>query len=111
VSPALILDCDGVLAETELNGHLPAFNRTFADLGLPLRWSPEEYGQRLSVPGGKERMLHALTPEAIADAGLPSDPERLARAAAGWHAHKTEIFAACSTAARSSPAAACGGWW
>lgn len=92
MSPALILDCDGVLAETELNGHLPAFNRTFADLGLPLRWSQTEYGQLLSVAGGKERMLHALTPEAIADAGLPSDPERLAAKAAGWHAYKSEIF-------------------
>jgi HAD superfamily hydrolase (TIGR01509 family) len=93
VSPALILDCDGVLAETELNGHLPAFNRTFADLGLPLRWSQSEYGRLLSVAGGKERMLHALTPQAIADAGLPSDPERLALEAASWHAYKTEIFA------------------
>ena len=55
MSPALILDCDGVLAETELNGHLPAFNRTFADLGLPLRWSQGEYGRLLSVGGGKER--------------------------------------------------------
>ena len=46
----------------------------------------------LSVAGGKERMLHALTPEAIADAGLPSDPERLAARPPGWHAYKSEIF-------------------
>ena len=28
--PALIFDCDGVLADTERHGHLPAFNQTFA---------------------------------------------------------------------------------
>jgi len=27
---ALIFDCDGVLADTERFGHLPAFNRLFA---------------------------------------------------------------------------------
>ena len=33
---ALILDCDGVLADTELHGHLVAFNRTFEEFGLPV---------------------------------------------------------------------------
>ena len=27
---ALIFDCDGVIADTERFGHLPAFNRTWA---------------------------------------------------------------------------------
>ena len=31
--PALIFDCDGVLADTERYGHLPAFNQTFAEFG------------------------------------------------------------------------------
>ena len=31
--PALIFDCDGVLADTERDGHLPAFNQTFAEFG------------------------------------------------------------------------------
>ena len=34
-TPALIFDCDGVLADTERDGHLPAFNQTFADAGVP----------------------------------------------------------------------------
>ena len=29
--PALIFDCDGVLADTERDGHRPAFNETFAE--------------------------------------------------------------------------------
>ena len=33
--PALIFDCDGVLADTERDGHLPAFNQTFREFGLP----------------------------------------------------------------------------
>jgi beta-phosphoglucomutase-like phosphatase (HAD superfamily) len=37
--PALIFDCDGVLADTERDGHRPAFNETFAEAGLPVRWS------------------------------------------------------------------------
>ena len=39
------LDCDGVLADTERHGHLPAFNRTFREFGLPVQWSEEEYGR------------------------------------------------------------------
>ena len=34
--PALIFDCDGVLADTERYGHLPAFNETFAAFGIPV---------------------------------------------------------------------------
>ena len=32
--PALIFDCDGVLADTERDGHRPAFNQAFAEAGL-----------------------------------------------------------------------------
>ena len=42
---ALIFDCDGVLADTERDGHRPAFNQTFAEFGLPVQWSEEEYGR------------------------------------------------------------------
>ena len=41
-APALVFDCDGVLADTERYGHLPAFNQTFAEFGLPVRWSVAE---------------------------------------------------------------------
>ncbi|WP_182171141.1 HAD-IA family hydrolase [Flaviflexus equikiangi] len=54
---ALIFDCDGVLADTELDGHLVAFNETFEHFGLPFRWSVEEYGELLAVGGGKERFI------------------------------------------------------
>ena len=41
----LIFDCDGVLADTERDGHRPAFNQTFREFGLPVEWSEEEYGR------------------------------------------------------------------
>ena len=50
---ALIFDCDGVLADTERFGHLPAFNQMFAEFDLPVRWSEEEYGAKLKIGGGK----------------------------------------------------------
>ncbi|WP_329031671.1 HAD-IA family hydrolase [Streptomyces sp. NBC_01725] len=90
--PALIFDCDGVLADTERDGHLPAFNETFAEFGLPVRWSDEEYAQKVKVGGGKERMRTLLTPEFVAAASLPSDPAALDEQVARWHRRKTEIY-------------------
>jgi HAD superfamily hydrolase (TIGR01509 family) len=89
---ALIFDCDGVLADTERFGHLPAFNQTFAEFGLPVRWSEEEYGEKLLIGGGKERMASLLTPELVREAGLPEDPEGQRAAIAEWHARKTAIY-------------------
>jgi HAD superfamily hydrolase (TIGR01509 family) len=91
---ALIFDCDGVLADTERFGHLPAFNATFREFGLPVEWSVEEYGRLLSIGGGKERMASMLTPAFVAQAGLPSDPAAVAAELARWHKRKTEIYTA-----------------
>jgi dihydroxyacetone kinase phosphoprotein-dependent L subunit len=91
--PALILDCDGVLADTERYGHLPAFNQTFAEFGLPVRWSVADYADKLRIGGGKERMASLLTPEFVAAAGLPADAEGQQAAVAAWHRRKTAIYA------------------
>ena len=45
--PALIFDCDGVLADTERYGHLPAFNDTFAAFGLGVSWTDADYAQKV----------------------------------------------------------------
>jgi HAD superfamily hydrolase (TIGR01509 family) len=92
VTRALIFDCDGVLADTERYGHLPAFNRTFAEYGLPVRWSEEEYGRRLTIGGGKERMASLLTDEFVAAAGLPVDGDAQRELIAAWHRRKTGIY-------------------
>jgi HAD superfamily hydrolase (TIGR01509 family) len=55
---AIIFDCDGVLADTERDGHRVAFNKAFTKKRLPTEWSVELYGELLEVAGGKERMKH-----------------------------------------------------
>jgi HAD superfamily hydrolase (TIGR01509 family) len=61
--PALIFDCDGVLADTERDGHRPAFNQAFAEAGLDIVWDEEEYGRRLQIGGGKERIASVIDDE------------------------------------------------
>ncbi len=57
---ALIFDVDGTLADTERDGHRPAFNAAFAEAGLDWRWDEALYGELLEVTGGKERLrFHA----------------------------------------------------
>ena len=55
---ALIFDCDGVLVDTEKDGHRIAFNRAFAKKGLTIEWDVPLYGELLKIAGGKERMRH-----------------------------------------------------
>jgi HAD superfamily hydrolase (TIGR01509 family) len=83
---ALIFDCDGVLVDTERDGHRVAFNRAFAAAGIAAEWSVEEYGQLLKIAGGKERMTHYFDRH-----GWPQGQmaETLIPA---LHKRKTEIF-------------------
>jgi HAD superfamily hydrolase (TIGR01509 family) len=91
--PALIFDCDGVLADTERFGHLPAFNQTFSELGLPAHWSEDEYAERLAIGGGKERMASLfLDPGFVEEAGVPQEESRRAELLASWHQAKTARF-------------------
>jgi HAD superfamily hydrolase (TIGR01509 family) len=55
---ALLFDVDGTLADTERDGHRPAFNRAFQEFGLDWDWDAELYGKLLAVTGGKERIRY-----------------------------------------------------
>jgi HAD superfamily hydrolase (TIGR01509 family) len=88
----LIFDCDGVLADTERDGHRVAFNATFREFGLPVEWSEEEYAVKLQIAGGKERMASLLTPDFVRSNGLPADPEGQTALLAQWHKRKTAIY-------------------
>ncbi|HEY4389350.1 MAG TPA: HAD-IA family hydrolase [Ktedonobacteraceae bacterium] len=89
---ALIFDCDGVLADTERYGHLPAFNQTFREFGLPVQWSEEDYAEKLKIGGGKERMATLFTDNFVRQAHLPTDSEGQREVLAAWHKRKTAIY-------------------
>jgi HAD superfamily hydrolase (TIGR01509 family) len=85
---ALIFDCDGVLVDTERDGHRVAFNRAFAEAGIRAEWDVKLYGELLKVAGGKERMKHYFDikgwpPGKTAEALIPE-----------LHTRKTAIFRA-----------------
>lgn len=71
----LIWDVDGTIALTEKEGHLPACNAAFAAMGLPIRWSWEEFLGLLAIPGNELRMKLALE----AHSPPPDNPAELAR--------------------------------
>lgn len=53
---AVFWDVDGTLADTEMEGHRPAFNQAFRDVGLPFHWHKELYAELLSIAGGIPRV-------------------------------------------------------
>jgi putative hydrolase of the HAD superfamily len=57
---ALIFDVDGTLADTERDGHLRACNDAFAELGLPVQWTWDEFRALLPIAGNAARMSQAL---------------------------------------------------
>jgi beta-phosphoglucomutase-like phosphatase (HAD superfamily) len=68
---ALIFDVDGTLADTERDGHRPAFNLAFAEHGLDWHWDEALYGELLAVTGGKERIRYFVERH---DPGRMDDP-------------------------------------
>lgn len=83
---ALFFDQDGVIADTERDGHRVAFNRVFNEYDLGFEWSVEEYGALLTIGGGRERLLHYLDAEEI------GNPESRTKIAKMLHARKTSVF-------------------
>jgi HAD superfamily hydrolase (TIGR01509 family) len=95
---ALVFDCDGVLADTERDGHRVAFNHVFAEAGIDFRWSVAEYGDALAVAGGKERLRALLTDEFRARHHLPPGADETEELIAQWHRRKTRVFVELITA-------------
>ena len=84
---ALIFDCDGVLVDTERDGHRVAFNTAFRSVGLSEDWSVDRYGELLTTGGGKERMRRHYD-----ETGWPvAEPDRDALILR-LHLAKTDLF-------------------
>lgn len=89
----LIFDCDGVLADTELHGHLVAFNQMWKKLGIDWQWSPEQYAEKLKIGGGKERMASLFAEEEFRRVfPVPESQEDRQALIAQWHKEKTAIY-------------------
>jgi HAD superfamily hydrolase (TIGR01509 family) len=90
---ALIFDCDGVLADTELHGHLVAFNRMWKKAEVPWHWSEQQYAEKLKIGGGKERMQALFAePEFQAVYPVPKDEPAQKQLLAEWHSKKTAVY-------------------
>ena len=53
---AVYWDLDGTIANTELEAHLPAFNKSFNDLSLDWHWDETTYIKLLKINGGRNRI-------------------------------------------------------
>ena len=87
---ALFFDCDGVLVDTERDGHRVAFNRAFAAAGLAVVWDVPLYGRLLTVAGGKERMHHYFETHGWPVVGPAARDDLIRR----LHRLKTDLFMA-----------------
>ncbi|KAJ4818985.1 Haloacid dehalogenase-like hydrolase superfamily protein [Rhynchospora pubera] len=90
---ALLFDCDGVLVDTEKDGHRISFNDTFAEKELGVTWDVELYGELLKIGGGKERMTAYFNKTGWPAKAPKTDDERK-DFIASLHKRKTELFMA-----------------
>jgi haloacid dehalogenase superfamily, subfamily IA, variant 3 with third motif having DD or ED len=82
---AVIFDVDGTLADTERDGHRPAFNAAFAEHALDVEWDVAEYGRLLAITGGRRRIAADLRARGL---GADEADELAARV----HRTKTALF-------------------
>lgn len=86
---AVFFDQDGVIIDTERDGHRVAFNQTFKDFGFDFEWGVDYYHELLQIAGGKERMKHHLNTKGF---GKEHDPDQIDDLIQRMHKHKTEAF-------------------
>ena len=93
MSRVLIFDCDGVLADTERDGHLVAFNQMWREKGVNWQWTVPQYAEKLKIGGGKERIASlARDADFRAAFAVPDSDEAWQTIVAEWHKRKSEIF-------------------
>ncbi|CAN1136570.1 CBBY-like protein [Linum perenne] len=90
---ALLFDCDGVLVDTEKDGHRVSFNDTFDEKELGVNWDVDLYGELLKIGGGKERMTAYFNKVGWPE-NAPKTEEERKPFIASLHKRKTELFMA-----------------
>jgi HAD superfamily hydrolase (TIGR01509 family) len=86
---AVFFDQDGVILDTERDGHRVSFNKVFEEFGFDIHWDVKFYHQLLQVGGGKERMKHYLHTEGFGKEIHPDQEDELIKT---LHQRKTSIF-------------------
>lgn len=86
---AFFFDQDGVIIDTEKDGHRVAFNKTFLHFGYDFQWSVDEYHGLLQVGGGKERMRHYLHTKGFGRPVVQEEEDDLIKE---MHKYKTDKF-------------------
>ncbi len=87
---AVLFDVDGTLADTEQDGHRPAFNAAFKEFGLAWDWDVPLYGKLLKTTGGKERIRFYIEHYVPEELNKPNLEEWIA----SLHKAKTSHFKA-----------------
>jgi HAD superfamily hydrolase (TIGR01509 family) len=86
---AVFFDQDGVIIDTERDGHRVSFNMTFKEFGFSDEWSVGYYHELLQVAGGKERMKHHWKTKGFSK---PLTEEEIDNLVKEMHKRKTALF-------------------
>lgn len=86
---AVFFDQDGVIIDTERDGHRVSFNMTFKEFGFSDEWDVEYYHELLQIAGGKERMKHHLHTRGFSKPVAAEEEEALIK---DMHKRKTALF-------------------
>jgi HAD superfamily hydrolase (TIGR01509 family) len=86
---AAFFDQDGVIIDTERDGHRVSFNMTFKEYGFTDEWDVEYYHELLQIAGGKERMKHHWKTRGFS---RPLTEEEIDSLVKEMHKRKTALF-------------------
>lgn len=86
---AVFFDQDGVIIDTERDGHRVSFNMTFKEFGFTDEWDVEYYHELLQIAGGKERMKHHWKTKGFSK---PLTEEEIDNLVKEMHKRKTALF-------------------
>ena len=85
----IFFDQDGVIIDTERDGHRVSFNDTFKEFGFNFEWGVDEYHELLQIAGGKERMKYYMDQKGITANMKPEEVDELIKK---MHKYKTDKF-------------------